>query len=270
MPQVNPAHRTDALLIGTGEFSFSPNSATVAAAASAGYIDFGNVKVFDIKSQADMKEHYGSYRGTMRRDRIDGRKIRLGYDLTVDEFNANLLNYMFQGKAATPSNYTRAVLTAAAGTALNFVTVNSDPTRWYDILDATGNKVPFLTTVTIAAKVEGTDFQLDLTLGRVQFLTLQTTSLSPLITAVAVVAGDNNNLSIITPLTQGTIFGVGRITCYDELSRQSIVWEHRDFYGQIMLSGSPTVKGDDYSDFKLSVNVGTPAGSIFVRSGYPN
>ena len=35
-------------------------------------------------------------------------------------------------------------------------------------------------------------------------------------------------------------------------------------------TGAPTVKGDDYSDFKLMVNVGTPAGSIYVRSGYPN
>lgn len=262
-----PKHITDAVLIGTGEFSIAVGASTPAAAQLIGYKDFGNVKVFDVSAEGEKKEHYGSYRGTQVRDRLDNRKLKIGYKLTCDEWTADMLSYFFFGKQN--GSLTRSALAAAAGTAQAFAAgTPSDVNKWYDILDASGVRHRFLTGVTFASKTEGTDFELDLTLGRVRWLTVQTASVTPTITAPAIVAGDNNNLAIVDPLTQGLIQGMCRLVCFDELSRQNIVFDHVDFYGQLALDGSPSIKGDDYSDYSIMVNVGTPRGKIFVRN-YP-
>ena len=260
----SPPHNLNALLIGTGEFSFSLGATTAAAAAVQGYRDFGNVKTFKIDSGGEDKEHYGAYRGILRRDDIRKQKIKMGYTLTNDEWNLNTLLFLFFG--ITNGVYTRAALAAVVGTALPFS--NGSPSNsllFYDIMDATGIRVREVVAVTFAGKTEGTDFEVDYKMGRVRFLTAQVAALTPTITAAAITAGGAGSLNAFEPLSQNIFKGIGRLVVFDENSTENIFLEHTDFGCQVEITGTPDVKGDDYSDLTLMVTVTSPVGTGYVR-----
>ena len=255
----SPPHNLDALLIGTGEFSFALGATSVAQANQLGYRDFGNVKAFQVDASGEDKEHFGSYRGILARDDNRKQKIKVGYKLTNDEWSYNTLKHLF---FATPiGNYLRAALAAVAGTP-----IPGTAGLFFDVMDANGNRVRQLTAVTFPNKTEGTDFEVDYTLGRVRFLTPQNAALTPTITAAAVAAGSPGSLITSAPLTQNIFKGFGRLVCFDENPVQPVMWEHTDFGCQVEISGTPDVKGDDYSDMSLSVIVTSPAGVLFNRA----
>ena len=260
----SPPHNLNALLIGTGEFSFALGATTPAQAAALGMRDFGNIKAFQVDAGGDDKEHYGSYRGTTRRDDLRKQKLKIGYKLTCDEWNANTLKYMF---FATPSGpLTRAAVAAVAGTAIPFS--NAAPSNvnfHYDVLDAQGNRVRDLTAVTFAGLQENTDFVVDYIMGRVRFLAVHTAPLAPTITAAAIVAGDVNSLNQITPMAQSLFQGIGRITIFDEDDNQQVVFEHTDFSCEVEITGTADVKNDDYSDMSMMVSITGLVGNVLVR-----
>ena len=260
-----PPHNLNALLIGTGEFSFALGATTLAAAAIQGFRDFGNVKAFQIDGKGEDKTHYGSYRGITRKDDMRKQKLELGYKLTCDEWTASLLRFLFFG---TPSGViTRAAIAAVAGTVLPFS--NGSPSQndlFYDVMDATGNRARELTAVTFQGKQEGTDFEVDYRMGRVRFLSPQVTALTPTITAAAINAGDPGSLYAMQPLSQNIFNGIGRLVLFDEGDPQNIVLEHTDFGCQVEISGTPDVKSDDYSDLALMVSVSAPVGTTYFRN----
>ena len=263
-PSAPPAHNLDALLIGNGEFSLSLGASTPAQAAVLGFRDFGNIKAFQIDSGGDDKEHFGSYRGILRRDDLRKQKLKLSYKITCDEWTPNALKFLFYGLTGNP--YTRSAIAAVAGTQIAFSNgAPSNPLLWYDILDSTGARVRDLVAVTFTTKTEGTDFQLDYKLGRVQFLTAQTANVTPTITAAAVAVGGATSMATMTPLSQNLFEGIGRLVVFDEDDKQQVVLEHADFGCQVEITGSADVKADDYSDLALMVSISNPLGTVFVR-----
>lgn len=259
-----PQHNTSALLIGTGEFSAAFGANTVAQAAAIGYRDFGNITAFEITPAGEEKKHFGSYRGVQRKDDQRKRKTEVGYKLTCDEFNAEMLKFALYG--TNNGDNARSALAAVTGGVLTFsIGSPSGTILWYPVLDASGNHVTNLTALTIASKVEGTDFEVDYTQGMIRFLVSQTASVTPTISAPAIAAGGALYMRKIQPLQQSQVNAIGRLVCFDENTLNPVVFKHVNFSCQISIDGNPSVKADDYSSLGLMISVGQLVGDVYSR-----
>src|SRR4051812_44171623 len=121
------AHNLNALVIGTGEFSFAAGATSLAAAQLIGWVDFDNVTTGTIQSKSTTKEHKGSYRGVKRLDKTHVTETKVGYQLKFDAIDAQKVTLLFRGTRL--ANYTRIVRTAAAADAIASPVIG----RWYDI-----------------------------------------------------------------------------------------------------------------------------------------
>jgi len=251
----------DALLLGTGEFSFSEDATSEADAATRGYRDLGNVKAFSLQPESSPLEHEGSYRGIKRVDRRKITKIKHGYLLTVDEFKDLVMWLAFFGAAG--AGFTQTAAATANGDALPFGTTAAVIGLWYDLRIA-GARVRNITTVTITGKAEGTDFILDKLTGRIRFLTAQAANLVPVITAPQITSASVEYLKTLTPLTKTTRSGFGRLAVFDENS-PAVVFEHTGFSCDIALEGQPNIDGDNFSDLQIKVQITGTVGTVLHR-----
>ncbi len=259
-----PQHNTSALLIGTGEFAAAIGATTLAQAAALGYRDIGNVTAFDITPAGEEKKHFGSYRGVLRKDDQRKRKIEVGYKLTADEFNVEMLKFALYG--ANNGDNARSALAAVTGGVLAFSSGSPSGTiLWFPVLDASGNHVSNLTALTITSKVEGTDFEVDYAQGMIRFLVSQTASVTPTISAPSIAAGGALYMKRIQPLQQSQVNAIGRLVCYDENPVNPVVFKHTNFSCQISIDGNPSIKGDDYSSLGLMVSIGQLVGDVYSR-----
>jgi hypothetical protein len=121
----------DAIVLGTGEFSFSPGATSMADARTKGYRDFGNIVTVGFKPEVEIVEHEGSYRGKKRVDRRFATKGLLGYGLKCDELTRENLKIALGGADATP--FTQAETSLASGDTWDFTSNKAVPNRWYDL-----------------------------------------------------------------------------------------------------------------------------------------
>lgn len=259
-----PSHNLNALLIGTGEFSFAEDAETPAAALLAGYMDFGNIRALTPTIEAVKQVHKGSYRGKLVRDRTLVTEQNIDYIIRCDEWKKSNLLALFGGSETT--EFTQAVLTAQVCDALAFtVGTPSDPDKWYQITNA-GVAVMHVTTVTITALVEGTDFEVDTKLGRLRFLTPQTASKTPTVTADAILTGGDHAMHGITPFGNMTRRGIGRLVLFDQNADSDIVFDHREFLCEVTVENGGEINGENWSEIQLRVSVSaeTP-GTIYAR-----
>ena len=97
LPNIEPPHNLDALLLGTAEFRFSKGATSVADAAVKGYRDFGNLKVATPATDIQTEDHMGSYRGKLRKDKRVAKSSELTYKITSDEWNTGNVVVAFGG-----------------------------------------------------------------------------------------------------------------------------------------------------------------------------
>ena len=268
MAQVDPGHNLKALLIGTGEFSFSEDAASVSDAQSKGFLDFGNVTASTPSPEQTKEEHFGSYRGVRRVDKTAVTENKLSYKIKVDEFNKSNLEILFGGAATT--GHTQAALSAVAGQTLGFTAVPAVIGKWYDLLTSGGARLLNITTVTIATKVEGTDFALDLLAGRIKFLTAQAADLVPTITAPAITAASDWSFLGMVPLSKVKKVGFGRLMIFDQETPNKLVLRHEGFSCEITLDSAGDVDGTKFSDMTLNVLVTDIPGTVLYREANKN
>jgi hypothetical protein len=269
--QVDPAKNLTALLLGTSEFMFSENATSKSDAQSRGYLDFGNIISFQVMPENKTAEHKGSYRGVKRTDKRVNTETAIRYKLKADEWNLQNLKILFGATDGT--SFSQSAISAVAGTAFGFTAVPAVIGNWYDILDAAGNHVINLTTVTFAGPpslAEGTDFELDLLMGRVRFLTAQSADLTPTITCPAIAAGDDYSFFGLIPAEQPVRTGYGKLVVYDETDNNHVVWRHEDFSCDISLDTAGDVTGSDFSDLTIDVLVTTDKGTLQGRQANLN
>ncbi len=269
--QVSPAHNTAAHLIGTGEFSFSEGatSAAAARAITGGWLDFGNIMAFKAALDPKFESHYGSYRGKRRIDLRINTEVAPSYKLTADEWNLKNLALMFGCDDGT--NFTQPVLSATNGNALAFSSGSSasNSAKWYDLSYTTGGTtymVRRLTTVTFSGLTEGTDFEVDLELGRVRFLTQRTSSVTPVLTAAAITSADAGFMNGLTPYAVLRRSGYGRLVCFDQDQDNKVVLDHRDFSCDVTCENLGDINGTGFSTFEITVTVTDDAGQMLVRA----
>lgn len=136
MAQFDPAHNLNALLIGTAEFSFSPDAVTAADARTKGYIDLGNVVAVTPAVEPTTEDHFGSYRGVRRKDKRVVTETSVQYQVRVDEWNLKNLELLYG--ATTTTGHTQAIQSAASGEVLGFTAVPAVIGRWYEIRTGAG------------------------------------------------------------------------------------------------------------------------------------
>lgn len=266
--QVSPTHNTKALTIATAEFSFSHNATSAADAQARGYLDLGNIKSINPGTEPTKQEHFGSYRGIRRSDKTVVTQDKISYKVVVDELNKKNLEILLGGTSI--GEFSQAALTAAAGTVLGFTATPAVIGKWYDILTAAGAQLRRLTTVTIATKVEGTDFELDLTLGRVRFLTAQAADLTPTITCAAITSGSATGFENFTPLLEAVKTGYGRVVMFDTQSGETVVYDHYGFNCDVAVDSVSDIDGEKFTEITLTVTVKDVVGVVQIRNGNVN
>ncbi len=260
---MDPEHNVTALLLGTGEFSFSEGAKTVADAISKGFVDFGNINAFTPNLAADSQEHVGSYRGVRRVDKTTATKAALEYTLKCDEWKPDLLRYMFGGDfVATPA---RSALAAVAADTITVVAPTAGVKEiWYD-LAISGVRQRALTAVTVATKTEGTDFWVDLKLGRIKFASTITGAQTPSITGPAIAVGDAAYQYGVKPLVSPVKRGFGRLVVYDQDANNNVALEHVDFSCEVTADNGSEV-GSNFSEISIKVKVTETVGTLLVRN----
>jgi hypothetical protein len=262
MAQVDPSHNIDALIIGTGEFHFA-EGVTTTPNAQTSWLEFGNIVGFTPEVERTLEEHLGSYRGVRRADKTVATENRLAYTLRSDEWNRLNLQILFGGTATT--GHTQLIQSAAAGEAFAFNTTAAVIGKWYNIRTSAGLRLRNLTGVTITALVEGTDFVLDLLMSRIKFLTAQSTSRTPTVTAAAIVAGDAHSYHGITPLNDPIKDGYGKILLFDQHDSNKVVLDHDAFSCQVSLDSAGEVDGTGFGELTMKVLVTTDVGIVYSR-----
>lgn len=264
----DPVHNTDALLIGTCEFSFSEGAVSAADAQARGWLDFGNLVAFTPEPDLSKEEHLGSYRGVRRGDKTIITQNKLRYKLRADEQNRFILKLLYSG--ANTTGHTQTALSAVVGQTLGFTATPAKIGYWYDLKKADGTRLREITTATIPAKVEGTDFVLDLKLARIRFLTAQAADLVPTITAPAITAGSALAYIGIKPLQDPVKEGYGKLVVFDQNDINKIVFEHEAFQCEVTIDSGAEVDGTSWTENTLDVLVGADLGTILLRQGNEN
>lgn len=144
-----PAHNTDALVIGTGEFSFSEGATSVANATLRGFRDVGNVVGFQPQLDVQKLDHKGSNRGQLIKDKSITTEQGTTYIVKMDEWKVSNLLYLFAGTEG--DGWTQVAYTGLTGTQpASFAFTSDDPSgvkNWHDIRDLSGERLRFLTSV---------------------------------------------------------------------------------------------------------------------------
>lgn len=264
MSQANPQHNLDALLIGTGEFMFSENATSIADTLLKGWRTWGNVKAVTPQIESQPVEHFGSYRGVLSKDRSQPMRSQVVYSLKCDEWTYDNLRTMFFGTAG--AELTQAIQSAAAADAWAFSAGNPSTTKkWFDV-KVSGVRIRKITTLTILTLTEGTDFEVDYLLGRVRFLTNQTTSRTATVTAPAIASGEADAFQSFVPLSDMRIAGFGRLTLFDQDDNNKVVLDHQDFSCEVAVQSAGEISGQDFTEFTLTVTVTADRGTHYIRT----
>lgn len=253
-----------AKFIGTGEFRFAEGFTTGPGALGKPFRDFQNLTAFTWESNSESKVIVSSRRGMRVEEGTRVTLQRFGYQFKTDSLTVENALYLFAGEKDPAGNYTQPVRAAVAADAIT--TPVAGP--WYD-LTVSGAEVRNLTAVAITStpsKTEDVDYVVDYLNGAIRFITAPGTITSILVTAPAITVTSPLSLARANPRVTPIRRGIGRVLLYDRVqAAQDLVYDHRDFYCEVMASGNVDQNGQAESEITMHVKVLTPTGSIRMR-----
>jgi hypothetical protein len=131
------------------------------------------------------------------------------------------------------------------------------------VIDLTtdGTSVAFRT-----AKKEGTDFEVDLLIGRIRFLTAQSSDLTPVITAAAVTAGSSDAFFGLTPGQTYEFNGYGALYLFDQNSDNSTPLRWEDFSCQVTFDSAANINAKSFADMTFTVLITDDVGTQHWRN----
>ena len=338
---MTPKRFTDAIHIGTAEFSFALGANVLADTRPPnGFRDVGNVDVYQLQITNETYQREGSYRGKRSVDASYSIKQGLKYLIRCDELTKDNLLMVIMGEDL--SDNARAALTESAADVMAFTALIPSESRfWYDLLVAgeqqtnlasvlvfggtpiaattqdagdtftktshglaNGDRVILVTLVTttgatvlvpyfvvgattdtfqlsataggaaltlttdgtatyLTALTENMDFQADIEIGRVRFLTAQTGNAYCYLTGAAITSADDAYAKSISPLAQASFNGFGRLVIFDARTEEK-TWEHRDFSCSITPSNNAESTGKTAAMFDFIVEITHTRGRLFA------
>lgn len=253
--------------IGTGEFLFAEGYLTAAAALGKPYIDFGNIDALQYETNSQSKVLLSSRRGVRVEETTRITLLRMGYKLTCNEARSELIQYLVAGEPGNLGVLTQTVKAAVATDAIATPIAN----RWY-YLTISGVQYRNLTVValvTTPSVVEDVDYKIDYENGLIRWMTTPPGTITSISISCPAITSANTGLALVrmnpkvTPIRRG----IGRIQCYDRApgAAQYTFYLHRDFYCELMASGTPKADGQNELTIEVDVKVLTPVGEVQVR-----
>lgn len=243
----------------TGEVIGALGSSTAAAAQLAGYQSFGQVVETGLTIESNPIPYYGSYRGIKRKVKTFSGNNAQGYTFKLGEMNPLNLSLLLSADPAyvygsEATDNARSAISATAGTDFAFGTTAAVPGYWYQVLDASGNHVKNITTLTIAGKTEGTDFDVDYLLGLVRFTAAEASDLTPTITCAAITSASVDYMKRFKPGQKYTFEGMFQVAWWDEDSNSKLLYFHEPFLGRLQVTAGPSI-ADNPLDMDISLDI---------------
>lgn len=115
----------------------------------------------------------------------------------------------------------------------------------------------------LAALEEDTDFEVDLEIGRIRFLTEVQTNTYCYLSGPAITSSSDDYAKSIKPLEQPSFEGYGRLAIF-HAKDESLTWEHRDFSCSITPSNNQESTGKSPAMFDFIVKITHDRGRIFA------
>lgn len=271
----SPGHSTDSLVFGNAEFQFSEGATTKAEAITRGYLDVGNVVSWTPDVTVNTFEHFGGYRGVIKKDKTIPISSSLSYALVLDEFRvANVA--MALGGTDPSSDYTHAQISGGTQT-IDFGNSNTIfSTTTYFELQHSGKPLYNLQDGDIVSVEDasnntltlGTDYELDNKLGRIRFLTTQTGAITVTFNKAAITSSSDYFFNAITPLGTTHRTGFGSLTIFDSDAANNIILHHRDFKCEIFAADISELSTGNQDVTTLGINVSVDAstpGIAYIR-----
>ena len=170
-----------------------------------GWRDLGNAPEFAVTVESETLEHVSSREGLQVTDKEVVLSQTMKISFTLDEINDENLALFFQGATATHTN------PAELGFAVTILSASCVLARWYDIIEVTTLEraydmetadVLLENTTGPVTLVEGTDYTIDLVMGRVFLLS----------TASNISAGDSLQVTVTAEATASSVQEVAGLT----------------------------------------------------------
>lgn len=139
-------------------------------------------------------------------------------------------------------------------------------TLTFSSLTTAGDKFRRITNCTFAGKTEGTDYELDLVLARVKWLTANSSSTTPVITCSAITASSSSGATRWTPMAQPVKSGFGRLVLYDTKTSDQVVIDHQDFSCDISIDSVTDIDGEAFVEATMTVSVTETEGFYEIRN----
>ena len=118
--------------------------------------------------------------------------------------------------------------------------------------------------------IEGTDYEIDYKLGGIMFKTAQAASLTPTITAPAIVAGAAGSFMGLTPMADPVKQGYGRLIIFDQNDSNKVVLQHIDFSCELTMDSANEIDGTAFTDMTLDAKIGADVGKVWLRDENEN
>jgi hypothetical protein len=113
---------------------------------------------------------------------------------------------------------------------------------------------------------EGTDYEVDLRSGRVRFLTTQSGTVIPFLTAAAITSSSAAYARSIEPLQDPIFEGYGRLLVFDPDKTDRIMIDHRDFSCTVIAERAGELDGKKPVEVTLRVTVTDDVGECFFAA----
>lgn len=253
----NNLHNTRGEMQGTAHLMGCIGATSLAAARTAGLLDFGNFMGSEIIGEAKTTDKFRGVRGRVIKSGSTPGPITIGYKFKTQEV-ADKRKFQFALLGEVVGDLAQAAVAATAVDAIVFsVGVPSVPGRWYPILQGGARRVE-LSACAIAGKVEGTDFVVDYKLGQVRFITVQTANCVPTISCPAIDAASQFAMIGVTPGTRSIWTGYWSVYFFDQDANHNLILRHEYFLGDLKVTTFPKQEGENNAEleFEISINPG--------------
>lgn len=249
---------TEDYSLGRGVVYASAIDPTTEKPDNGGWRDLGNATEFTLTIETETLEHQSSRKGLRIIDKEVILSQQMSISFTLDEINDENLAEFMSGTTATHTNVAIAGFT-------NFTMVSSVSLgRWYDIVNSTGERAYDIDSADLAltetsgapvALVEGTDYTLDLKMGRIFLLS----------TATNIAAGEPMNAALtadagaapveeVRGLTQGNIIRAIKFIAENPASSNK-QREYQFHKVTVRSEGDMSLIGDEFSTMTFAGTV---------------
>ncbi len=267
--QIFPRLVTDAVLAGaTVEFWFAAGANTREEAYQKGFKRVANVIGTTPQMETQAIETMGSFRG--RRTLIKHTETSRRRIYQLDNNVLDLQALEIEMRASKGEDFTQEAYAAEEVDAFAFTAGSPSQSGVGYPLTDDGVRVRHVSAVTIdsggSPLVEGTDFRVDKEHGLVFFLTEQTASATPTVTADAIDAESEKFEFGLNPDDVQHRAGYGSIYIYDLHAGNRIHHRHEDF-SCIIRPGDATQRDGESEEARtqILVEVTEDAGNVYVR-----